>query len=318
MISVVVPVYNVENYLCRCLDSILAQSYKDYEIILVDDGSTDNSGKICDEYAKKNKKVIVIHKTNGGLSDARNTGIKKAKGEFITYVDSDDWIHKDFLKNLYNLIIDKNADMAVSGIEFVYENQKEKINDFETIVDIYSGLEALEKMLHGNLADHGSSACGILYKTELSKKYEFPYKRYHEDDFTTFKYYIDSKKVAVTSQKMYFYLQRNNSIMHRKFGKSSVDELDAADSLYEGCSKLGKKYAKAAEVKKFGNYNQVFLENPDLKKVHKETYRRICKYFRMIKYKFFFGLHNSKRTRFYGLCMIIGGAEFYRVIRKII
>lgn len=317
MISVIVPIYNVENYLRRCLDSILAQSYKDYELILVDDGSTDNSGKICDEYAKKNKKIIVIHKPNGGLSDARNTGIKKAKGEFITYVDSDDWIHKDFLKNLYEIISINNADMAVGGVNFVYENQEENKENTEITINVYSGLEALERMLRGILADHGSSACGILYKAELSKKYDFPYKRYHEDDFTTFKYYIDSKKVAVSSQKMYFYLQRNNSIMHRKFGKSSVDELDAADSLYEGCSKLGIKYAKAAEVKKFGNYDQVFLENPDLKKVHKETYKRICKYFKQIKFKFLFSPHNSKRTRFYGLCMIIGGAEFYRIIRKV-
>ena len=110
-ISVIVPVYNVEKYLTKCVDSIMNQTYKDLEIILVDDGSTDNSGKICDEYVKKDKRFKVIHKKNGGLSDARNVGIKNSTGEYLSFIDSDDYIDNDMIECLYNACIKNNADI---------------------------------------------------------------------------------------------------------------------------------------------------------------------------------------------------------------
>ncbi|RGM21729.1 glycosyltransferase family 2 protein [Eubacterium sp. OM08-24] len=119
LISVIVPVYKVEEYIYRCVDSILAQSFKDFELILVDDGSPDNCGKICDEYAQKDKRITVIHKENGGLSDARNTGIdwalKNSNSNWITFIDSDDWVHTDYLKNLYNAVKENNVDISVCG-----------------------------------------------------------------------------------------------------------------------------------------------------------------------------------------------------------
>ena len=117
LISVIVPVYKVEEYIYRCVDSILAQSFKDFELILVDDGSPDNCGKICDEYAQKDKRITVIHKENGGLSDARNTGIDWAlkNSNWITFIDSDDWVHTDYLKNLYNAVKENNVDISVCG-----------------------------------------------------------------------------------------------------------------------------------------------------------------------------------------------------------
>jgi len=317
-LSVIVPVYNVEKYLKKCVDSILAQTYTNFEIILVDDGSKDSSAAICDEYATKNSKVIVIHKENGGLSDARNFGIEAAKGEFITYIDSDDWVHEDFLKNLYTIIIDKNADMAVCGVAFVYEGESHiDLND-EIKIEEYNGYDALEKMLLGQISQHGSSACGILYRTDLVKKYKFPYRKYHEDDFLTFKYYLDSKIVVSTSQKMYFYLQRDNSIMHRAFGQSFLDELEAADYITLECSKLGRRFERAANKKKFENYSQVFLENSELKKIDIVTYKRIKLYFNSIKFKLLFNHYNDKRMRLYAISIILGGVEFYRLIRKII
>ena len=112
LISVIVPVYNVENYLKRCLDSIINQTYQNIEIILIDDGSTDNSGNLCEDYKKIDNRIKVVHKTNGGLSDARNTGIKKAKGKYITFVDSDDYVEYDYVEYLYNLI--KKYDTNIS------------------------------------------------------------------------------------------------------------------------------------------------------------------------------------------------------------
>ena len=116
MISIVVPVYKVEKYLDKCVQSILAQTYKDFELILVDDGSPDNCPQMCDEYAKKNKKIRVVHKNNGGLSDARNAGTTIASGEFVTYVDSDDYVSKDYLAILNDLRIKHEADISVGGL----------------------------------------------------------------------------------------------------------------------------------------------------------------------------------------------------------
>lgn len=121
IISVIVPVYNVEKYLPRCIDSILAQTFTDFELILVDDGSPDNCGAICDEYAAKDKRVRVIHKSNGGVSSARNAGLDAASGEYVTFVDSDDYIAEDRLKQMHSSIFESKADIAVAGFRFVDE-----------------------------------------------------------------------------------------------------------------------------------------------------------------------------------------------------
>ena len=122
MISVIIPIYNVEKYLCRCLDSIISQSYKDLEIILVDDGSPDNSPSICDSYARNDNRIKVIHKTNGGLSAARNTGLKYAMGDFISFIDSDDYIEPKMYEILFNLITKFDSDISMCGCNVISEN----------------------------------------------------------------------------------------------------------------------------------------------------------------------------------------------------
>lgn len=129
MLSVIVPVYNVEKYLARCIDSILKQSYSDLEIILVDDGSTDNSGKICDQYREIDDRIVVIHKQNGGLSDARNVGMKKANGQYLAFVDSDDFIHPRMYEILMNLLLDYKADMVISNFAY-YDEEKKRQSSF--------------------------------------------------------------------------------------------------------------------------------------------------------------------------------------------
>ena len=130
LISVIVPVYNVEKYISRCIESIMKQTYKNIEIILIDDGSTDNSGKICDEYSLKDDRINVIHKKNGGLSDARNTGLDIAKGKYISLIDSDDFVSKFFIETLYNTCKNENCEIAICEYERVYE-EKEEISDLE-------------------------------------------------------------------------------------------------------------------------------------------------------------------------------------------
>ena len=274
MISVIVPVYKVEKYLNKCVQSILAQTYKDFELILVDDGSPDGCPKICDAYLEKDLRVKVVHKKNGGLSDARNAGIGIAKGDYITFIDSDDYVSKDYLLSLVSIQKKYNADIVVAGIEVFFEGETPKERTSGKVL-CYSGKEALEKMLYQDMID--TSACAMLIPTAIARKFLFPIGKYHEDEFTTYKYYAEVKKVAVTTQKQYFYLQRNGSIMH-VFGQTSLDELDAADNLVEFCKKNYRDIVSAAESKKFSDYCQVFLLNSNLKKEYPDIYCRIDNY----------------------------------------
>lgn len=256
MISVIVPVYKVEKYLDNCVRSILTQTYSDFELILVDDGSPDNCPKICDDYATNDDRIVVLHKQNGGLSDARNSGLKIAKGSFVTFIDSDDYVANDYLETMMAMQQKYDVDIVIAGIETFLEGENPRINNNDNKEYVYSGIEALENMLYQNNLD--SSACAMLLPIEIAKKYPFPFRKYHEDEFTTYKYYAAVEKVAVTTKTLYFYLQRKGSIMHT-FGKASIDELDAADNYVIFCKQHYPKLVPAAESKKFSDYCQVLL-----------------------------------------------------------
>ena len=152
LISIVVPIYNVEKYLEKCINSIIIQTYKNIEIILVNDGSTDSSGKICDIYLKKDKRIKVIHKKNGGLSDARNVGIENAKGKYIAFIDSDDFIDSDFIEILYNLIIEYNADVSCCKCNVIYKKNKKQ--QVEEKINIFTNYEAINEMLYQGKVYH--------------------------------------------------------------------------------------------------------------------------------------------------------------------
>lgn len=273
MISIVVPVYNVEKYLPRCLDSILKQTYKDYEVVLFDDGSSDNSGKICDEYVAKNSNMRVLHSQNGGLSAARNRGRAASSGEYITYIDSDDVVSPDYLEVLYNLIQKNDADVSCCEFKF-FSTDSELVFDSTTGNEkCLIGIQAASEMLYGKL--HGSSACAILMRRDIAEANEFSNGKYHEDDLVSFKFYISAKKVAVTSKRMYWYYQRPGSIMHSEFGQIAIDELDAADYIVNICESYGELLRNASYVKKYCNYIDVLKTYPNLNKLSPETYIRI-------------------------------------------
>lgn len=270
-ISVIVPVYNVEEYLEDTIKSILNQSFVNFELILVNDGSTDKSGEICDSI--KDKRIRVIHKQNGGPSDARNVGTINASGEYITWVDSDDIIHPDYLRILYKLIRKSGASISSCELMRFNEHKIPKYSQCRIIIRRKTGKSALIYMLNGKL--HSTSACGLLVKKEIALKHLFPLGKLHEDDLTTFKFFMDSEKVISTSQTLYYYRQRMGSIMHKSFGKADISELDAADYIYRECSSVGEKYAKAALVKKTENYCHVFFKHDDLKQISPCTYNRV-------------------------------------------
>ncbi len=210
LVSVIVPVYNVEPYLRRCLDSIVNQSYTNLEIILVDDGSLDNSPQICDDYAAKDKRIIVIHKKNGGLSDARNAGLDVCKGEYISFVDSDDWVDEKYVEKLFSLIIEENADIAIG--ENLKTDGKISAKQENVIVKAYSTRDALFHLFRKTHIAFVIS-CGKIYKRNLFKSIRFPVGKFHEDEFTTYILFYNSKKILYTSQILYYYYQRVGSIV---------------------------------------------------------------------------------------------------------
>lgn len=221
LISVVIPVYKVEPYLLRCVQSVIDQTYCNLEIILVDDGSPDNCGKICDELAEKDARIIVCHKENGGLSDARNFGMERATGTYITFVDSDDYIAVDYIAYLYSLLSENNADISCCPMSMTYGDiAAYETNESIPDVQLLTGLEACQQLFNNKLYLTLVTAWGKLYKSEIAKQYPFPKGRVHEDEATTCKYYYASNKVVVGNRCLYAYFQNPNGIT-----KSSQDIL---------------------------------------------------------------------------------------------
>lgn len=221
MISIIVPIYNVEKYLKQCLDSILSQTYDDYEIILVDDGATDDCPKICDEYALSNSKIRVIHKQNGGLVSAWMAGVNVCKGEYICFIDSDDFIGKDYLSKLYNALINNNADLsAMSCIRYYNEvtNNKWRINTLE------QGTYRIADYRDRIICDYGNfnrivsnSRWGKLIKTDLVKKAMVSCTEqisYGEDQQLTIGILVRANNVAIVDDYDYFYRYNPNSIVN--------------------------------------------------------------------------------------------------------
>ncbi len=312
MISVVVPVYNIEQYICICVESILKQTYKDFELILVDDGSPDDCPYICDQYAERYENVRVLHKENGGLSDARNAGTNFAKGNYITYIDGDDYVSDDYLEILWGLLEKYRAEIAVTGIRKFFEEGSVFGLKGETQEFCYTGIEALEHMLYQQTID--TSACAMLLPIDIAKKNPFPYKKFHEDEFTTYKYYISVNKVAVTTRPQYFYLQRGNSIMHI-FGQASLDELDAADNLVMVCEKDYPNITAAARSKKFSDYCQVLLAYKNIKNEYPETYKRIIDYVYSVKLSILFDKNTRIKNKIAAISLL-GGYSFLKYINR--
>lgn len=219
LISVIIPVYNVAPYLLRCLDSVVSQSYKKLEIIVVDDGSTDESGEICDTYAKNDKRIRVIHKKNGGLSDARNKGIVIANGEFITFIDSDDYVEKNHIETLIFNQCKYNSDIAISAHLVKYPN---RVIDTATHTEYeISPKETLERMLYSEGID--LSAWAKLYKAKLFRDIEFPKSRNYEDAATTYRLIDKSNRISVISEPTYNYIIRSDGISQSSFSEKKLD-----------------------------------------------------------------------------------------------
>ena len=242
LISVIVPVYNVEEYLKKCVDSIINQTYKNLEIILVDDGSTDNSSLICDTYAEKYEQIKVIHKKNGGLSDARNVGIDLAKGEYLTFIDSDDWIKEGFIEYLYNLNLSNNTMIAVAPYIVVTNSKQINCgNGYRNAV--LEQKEALKRIL----LDQGYtvSSCSKLYHRSLFDNIKYPVGKIFEDTATTYKLFLKCESISFGSNGGYYYYKRDNSIINSGYNSKQLLFITYTDEMGE---KILKKYPDLYEA----------------------------------------------------------------------
>ena len=213
LVSIIVPIYGVEKYIASCIDSILNQTYENFELILVDDGSPDKSGVICEKYAISDKRIKVFHKENGGLSDARNYGLSYANGEYVTFIDSDDLVEKNFLETLVNPVVDNGVEISCVNSYTAYERTLKKNNN-ESKMDLISGSEALKRGLLRR--GFGVSAWGKLYKKDLFNDIEFPKGKLYEDIQTIPFLFLKCNKIACNNAELYLWYQREDSIMHTK------------------------------------------------------------------------------------------------------
>lgn len=221
-ISVVVPIYKVEKYLSRCVDSILDQTFRNLEVILVDDGSPDRCGEICDNYAKNDRRVKVIHKSNGGLSSARNAGIEEASGEYIAFIDSDDWIDIDMFELLYKAAQEYKAQIVECSFRHIYPHQvKEETSCTGACIE-GTNLEALGACLDSIYFK--SLACNKIYHRKVIQNIRYPVGRLHEDEFTTYKYLYNAQKLLYIDVSKYNYDRtREDSITLSDFREGHLD-----------------------------------------------------------------------------------------------
>ncbi|AXI10771.1 capsular biosynthesis protein CpsJ [Oceanobacillus zhaokaii] len=254
-ISIIVPVYNVEQYIHKCIDSILAQSFKDFELIIVNDGSTDNGGRICDEYATLDNRITVFHKENGGLSSARNKGISLAKGNYIAFVDSDDFVHPKMYEILFNYVVSSSADIAICDYQEVNEDEKNEIEklEFDSRVEKYNNVEALYQ-LYTTKGLQFVIACNKLFKSSLFNKIKFEEGMIHEDEFMAHRILYESEIIIYLPVKLYFYLQRKGSIINSKFNINRLDAVYAYKKRVDFFREINQY-----ELQKMAEYNYVHL-----------------------------------------------------------
>lgn len=243
-ISIIVPVYKVEVYLQRCIDSIMIQTFKDFELILVDDGSPDNCPKICDEYAKRDKRIHVIHQKNAGLSAARNTGIdwvfSNSNSEWLTFVDSDDWIHPRMLELLIKAVEECRVDIGICGYKKTSGDELEV--DSDSIK--YQLWNTEDFFVHFNV--NCTVAWGKLYKRVCFSTVRYPVGKIHEDEFTTYKIVFKYEKVAFIEFPLYAYFINPKGIMRSKWSPSHLDGIEAR---LEQIAYFEEHHFESAEIK---------------------------------------------------------------------
>ena len=226
-VSIIVPVYQVEKYVRQCVDSILAQTFTDFELILVDDGSKDMSGQICDEYARMDTRVKVIHKENGGAADTRNRGMDQAVGNYVMFVDSDDYIAPTMLECLYRNMLNENADIAACNYLYFFENDRQKDFAINVQSEVLTGTEIFYYRKNERNYGFWTVVWNKLMKRETVGKVRFRSGKYYEDEFWANEIYQMDIKIVTIPECLYYYRQHENSTMRQKKIARSLDLIEA-------------------------------------------------------------------------------------------
>ncbi len=312
-ISVIVPIYKVETYLRRCIDSVLAQTYTDFEAILVDDGSPDNCGKICDEYATKDGRIVVIHKENRGLSSARNAGIDWAiansNSEWICFIDSDDWVSPYYLEYLHRATFDNNVKISACDV-FETTEEDAVINPTPYKANILTALEFYKKDERW-----ATVAWNKLYSKEIFESYRYPVGRIHEDEFLTYRLLFGIQNIAWLDAKLYYYYRHDCSIM----GTFSIKRLDVLDAIEQQCdffANIDTEIFKSRAYLLLEKYNDNIAKIREIKeyrsdyKFRKKELKRIIR-----KYKKVLNITIVNTPQFYN-CLYPKFIKFYFFYRR--
>lgn len=267
LITIIVPVYNTEKLLTKCLNSIINQTYYNLEIILIDDGSLDKSGEICEKFKEEDARIIVIHKKNGGQGSARNMGIKQANGKYIAFVDSDDWIEETMYENLYNNIKNFDADIACccNNLREDMSKGQKKVYKFPTYMKEHAK----------NYPGLGHSPCDKLFKKNLFDNIYFSETRAYEDCSTIYKLFYNAKKIILENTDYYHYEYRENSTMNQYFSKMKFYAVQAYFEMYKFYLEFIPQYEDIVKVNLMGSI-QYFIgecfKNKKIKEYAKEYY----------------------------------------------
>ena len=279
LISVIVPVYNVEGYLKQCINSLLEQTYTKLEVLLIDDGSTDGSSRICDDYSVRDKRIKVFHQENKGLSGARNTGIENMRGKYVTFVDSDDYVSDDYIKELYRILKETDADIScVSGNKFFGEKIQDIGEKNNEELKTYNRKEAFKRMLYRK--DVNSYAWGKLFKNEVFNDVRFPEGLLFEDVRTIYKLYDKADKITISTQRLYYYRQRQGSIVNSEFTPAKMQQVTASQEIVKFVEDKYPELTAAAISKCFIAAVDVFRRIPQ------NTYFKEKEYLKMLIKKY--------------------------------
>lgn len=278
LISVIIPVYNVEKYLNRCVESVIKQTYDNMEIVLVDDGSPDKCSVLCDAWAKKDERITVIHKENGGLSSARNAGLEIINGQYIMFVDSDDWLELDAIEYLYNLINKYDADFSMAEMQRVSNKTKSKKVSNERI-SLLSNIEFINKFYKIGTQENVQYACAKLYKRDIFEKIRFPIGLTAEDIPTTFQVALKANRIACSNRVIYNYFINDQSITGTIFGEKTFDLIKVWDLVCKYAEVYGNDY-----ITYYARFNRSRIEFSilmrmavDISKTDKQKYEKDIK-----------------------------------------
>lgn len=316
-LSIIVPVYRVEQFLDKCVTSILKQTFTDFELILVDDGSPDRCGEMCDEYAVKDKRIKVIHKKNGGLSDARNVGIDSAVGSYLGFVDSDDYIAEDMYEVMIKNLEGHEADISVCGMYDCYGDkilrQNVALGTFE-----FNREQAVDWFLGSNGA--GLFVCNKIYKREIFKDVRFPVGKLYEDAFIFIDLFLKSEKVIVCTEPKYYYTRRDGSTTMSKFNKRYYDVVEAHKKNLEKIIKQLPSKKEVGEFRIFWAYKQLFyilaFDTKENQKKYKNDIKKITSVVRKNFFKIITNKYNSLAQRISYMLIFINPYLFMSVLKN--